>query len=101
MTWTLAKRLHVGGTIAAGFTIDARFLLVVCRDGRALFDVNTGDRVARYPDYMQTKKWPRQTEAHGIGPCEGVAVPTIVDLDMRVTWRSTVTRDCLYARRTA
>lgn len=73
--WHRKTIAAVGGLTDVGFGRDQELLLVVSSSGRAVFDCNTGERVAR--DRSEpSDDWydPAHLEAYGIGPLGGVLV---------------------------
>ncbi len=73
MGWTQTGRYHVGGTTTVGFSADGTYPLAISSSGRGLFDIATGEKVAR--DSQAHGPWDRETEADGIGPIEGQVIP--------------------------
>ncbi len=73
--WQHLTTAAVGGLVAVGFEDDSSALLVVSWSGRSLFDVSTGERLARDRD-DDVAKWTSAdyVAAQGIGPLEGVPV---------------------------
>jgi len=71
--WQLQASILVGGLTNVGFGADSDYLLVVSHNGRGVFALPSGDRVAR--DYEATGRWHRDIEADGIGPLDGQVVP--------------------------
>ena len=75
MKLKLLHRCLVGGLTDLGVSQDGRHVLAVSHNGRGVFDLATGGRVAR--DYTPpTESWyrPDDAEADGIGPCQGEVI---------------------------
>ena len=73
MSWTLHKRLIVGGTTSVGIDPDSRYVLVVSHSGRGLFKLSDGRRVAR--DNEVFGPWYYGAQSEGFGPLHGVKIP--------------------------
>lgn len=71
--WILRTEFAMGGTTNLGFSPDSKYLLVITSSGRSLYDVKTMEMISRDRDL--SFKWHRDTEADGIGPCEGIIIP--------------------------
>jgi len=71
MKWSKIHDLIMGGTTGLGISPDSKYILAVSHNGRGLFDITTGERVAR--DYEEFGNWNRDSEVDGIGKCEGIA----------------------------
>lgn len=61
---------RVGGLVALGFAHADRYLLVVTHSGRGVFDLDTGERVARDNAVL----YPERGSIPGIGPLQGEPV---------------------------
>jgi hypothetical protein len=74
--WTQRADLHTGGLTGVGTDAASRYLLVVSHDGRGVFDLASGERVARdrgnVPD---TEFRENPFTVGGIGPLAGTMIP--------------------------
>lgn len=71
--WQLTLDAAVGGLQSVGFGRDTDLLFVTSSQGRGVYNVKTGERIAR----DRTEEFPEDTirlEANGIGPLEGQLV---------------------------
>ena len=74
--WRLTVQSGIGGLTDVGFGPDTDLLLVVSSQGRGLFDCTTGERVARDGDVKSDFHDASRLLADGIGPLDGISVPT-------------------------
>jgi hypothetical protein len=70
LTFNKKHYLHIGGLVAMAFSADEGLLFVVTHSGRGIFDLTTGERVAR--DYEET--YPKDGAIDGIGPLAGISI---------------------------
>ncbi len=79
MKLTLLHRCLVGGLTDIGLTADGGHVLVVSHNGRGVFEMATGTRVARDPESPSQVPWLRQDagEVDGIGAWEGEVIHTV------------------------
>lgn len=73
--WHRRTIAAVGGLTDVGFGRDQELLLVVSSTGRAIFDCDTGERIARDREEPSDDWYDiAHLEAQGIGPLDGVRV---------------------------
>ncbi len=70
-TYHAKHGFHVGGLVALAFARSERYLLVVTHSGRGVFDLDTGERIARDSAVL----YPEHGAIVGIGPLSGELVP--------------------------
>jgi hypothetical protein len=66
----MRKYLHIGGVVAAGFSANGEYLLVISHSGRGVFSTWSWERVARDIDLA----YPDGGFGIGIGPIDGQAI---------------------------
>lgn len=79
--WRAVPPLPVGGAWGVGFDEEERYVLVVSFNGRGVFDVRDGSRVARDDD-LDDDVWFDETSGtvEGIGPMAGRRIPLFGDI---------------------
>lgn len=73
--WRLFSVIPVGGLTMLGFAPDRSLLLVASTTGRGLFDVSTGDRLARDADDSMAWLDLANVRCQGIGSLSNVWIP--------------------------
>jgi hypothetical protein len=76
--YKLRHGIVTGGLVALAFDPNEKYLFVVTHSGRGVYDINTGERIAR--DYEV--KYPEHGIIPGIGPLNGNIV-TVVEYDFK------------------
>ena len=73
--WRCVVHAGIGGLTDVGFFADGRYLLVVGFQGRGVYDLEDGERIAR--DRLDDWSYcdDANSTAAGIGPLEGVRIP--------------------------
>lgn len=74
--WTQRVDLHTGGLTGVGTDAASRYLLVVSHDGRGVFDLASGERVARDRADVPAAEFREDPfTVGGIGPLAGTMIP--------------------------